>query len=94
MAKAIHIGFVSTRFAGTDGVTLEASKWAQVFKNMGHKHFWFAGLLDRSPERSFLVSEAFFQHEKNKWIDQQIFGKKRSIRSKNCWSHRNSEKKW
>jgi glycosyltransferase involved in cell wall biosynthesis len=75
MAK--NIGFVSTRFAGTDGVTLEASKWAQVLKRMGHHHFWFAGRLDRSPERSFLVPEAFFQHEKNKWIDQQIFGKKR-----------------
>jgi glycosyltransferase involved in cell wall biosynthesis len=75
MAK--NIGFVSTRFAGTDGVTLEASKWAQVFKNAGHHHFWFAGLLDRNPDRCFLVPEAFFQHEKNIWIDQQIFGKKR-----------------
>ena len=46
-----NIGFVSTRFAGTDGVTLEASKWAQVLKRMGHNNFWFAGLLDRSPER-------------------------------------------
>ncbi|MBW2740453.1 MAG: hypothetical protein JRE64_16770 [Deltaproteobacteria bacterium] len=27
-----NIGFVSTRFAGTDGVTLESSKWAQVIK--------------------------------------------------------------
>jgi glycosyltransferase involved in cell wall biosynthesis len=75
MAK--NIGFVSTRFAGTDGVTLEASKWAQVLKPMGHQCFWFAGLLDRNPEKSYPVPEAFFQHEKNKWIDQQIFGKKR-----------------
>jgi glycosyltransferase involved in cell wall biosynthesis len=74
---AQNIGFVSTRFAGTDGVTLEASKWAQVFKSTGHNYFWFAGLLDRSPARSFLVPEAFFQHEKNRWIDRQIFGKKR-----------------
>jgi glycosyltransferase involved in cell wall biosynthesis len=74
MAK--NIGFVSTRFAGTDGVTLEASKWAQVLKNAGHNYFWFAGLLDRSHERCFLVPEAFFQHGKNIWIDQQIFGKK------------------
>ena len=72
-----NIGFVSTRFAGTDGVTLEASKWAEVLKRSGHRYFWFAGLLDRSPERSFLVPEAFFQHEKNRWIDKQIFGKKR-----------------
>ena len=75
MAK--NIGFVSTRFAGTDGVTLEASKWAQVLKSAGHNYFWFAGLLDRSPDRCFLVPEAFFQHEKNIWIDRQIFGKKR-----------------
>ena len=72
-----NIGFVSTRFAGTDGVTLEASKWAAVFKQCGHRHFWFAGLLDRSPDRSFLVPEAFFQHEQNQWINKQIFGKKR-----------------
>ncbi len=72
-----NIGFVSTRFAGTDGVTLEASKWSSVFKTCGHRHFWFAGLLDRSAERSFLVPEAFFHHEKNRWIDAQIFGKKR-----------------
>ena len=75
MAK--NIGFVSTRFAGTDGVTMEASKWARVLKSAGHNYFWFAGLLDRSPERCFLVPEAFFQHEKNLWIDRQIFGKKK-----------------
>jgi glycosyltransferase involved in cell wall biosynthesis len=72
-----NIGFVSTRFAGTDGVTLEASKWAQVLKQMGHQCFWFAGLLDRNSQISHQVPEAFFQHEKNKWIDQQIFGKKK-----------------
>ena len=75
MAK--NIGFVSTRFAGTDGVTLETSKWAMVLKSAGHNYFWFAGLLDRSPEKCFLVPEAFFQHEKNQWIDRQVFGKKR-----------------
>ena len=71
-----NIGFVSTRFSGTDGVTLEASKWAGVLKNSNHRCYWFAGLLDRSPERSFLVPEAFFQHEKIRWINEQIFGKK------------------
>jgi glycosyltransferase involved in cell wall biosynthesis len=74
MAK--NIGFVSTRFAGTDGVTLETSKWAQVLKQMGHNYFWFAGRLDRTPDKSFLVPEAFFQYEKNRWIDQQVFGRK------------------
>jgi glycosyltransferase involved in cell wall biosynthesis len=71
-----NIGFISTRFAGTDGVTLEASKWAQVFRQMGHQCYWFAGQLDRHPERSMLVPEAFFQHDQNQWINKRILGKK------------------
>ena len=72
-----NIGFVSTRFSGTDGVTLEASKWADVFTKNGHNCFWFAGKLDRDMEKSLLVPEAYFQYEKNQWINEQILGKKR-----------------
>ena len=71
-----NIGFVSTRFAGTDGVTLEASKWADVFEKNGYSCFWFAGELDRHIEKSFLVSEAHFLHEQNQWINAQVIGKK------------------
>jgi len=71
-----NIGFVSTRFAGTDGVTMESSKWAAVLRRNGHKCFWFAGQLDRIPENSFLVPEAYFKHEGNEWLNNQIFGKK------------------
>ena len=71
-----HIGFVSTRFAGTDGVTLESSKWADVFEKNGHNCFWFAGELDRDPEKSYLVPEAHFRHEQNRWINELVFGKK------------------
>ena len=76
-----NIGFISTRFAGTDGVTLESSKWAQVIKKSGHSCFWFAGELDKNPLNSFLVTEAFFNHKDNKWINDQIFGKKRRSRA-------------
>ena len=72
-----NIGFISTRLAGTDGVTLEASKWAQVLRQMGHRCYWFAGKLDKTPERSMLVPEAFFQHEQNQWINNRILGKKK-----------------
>jgi glycosyltransferase involved in cell wall biosynthesis len=71
-----NIGFISTRFSGTDGVTMEASKWAEVLKQKGHACFWFAGELDRDPKKSFLVPEAHFKHEKNRWIVDQIFGRK------------------
>jgi hypothetical protein len=64
--KSINIGFVSTRFAGIDGVSLEANKWAEVFMQNGHDCFWFAGKLDRDPEKSFLVPEAYFHQKKRK----------------------------
>ena len=50
-----HVGFISTRFAGTDGVSLETAKWADVFEQVGFSCFYFAGELDRTPECSFLV---------------------------------------
>ncbi|NNL75756.1 MAG: glycosyltransferase family 4 protein [Desulfobacterales bacterium] len=73
---AENIGFVSTRFAGTDGVSLESSKWADVFEDNGYRCFWFAGELDRELEKAFLVPEAHFQHEQNLWINKHVFGKK------------------
>ena len=47
--KPQRIGFVSTRFAGTDGVSLEAAKWSAVLEGDGHECFWYAGELDHSP---------------------------------------------
>jgi hypothetical protein len=58
-----NIGFISTRFAGTDGVSLEAAKWAQLLLDRHHVSYWFAGELDRDPGASMLVPEAFFDHE-------------------------------
>ncbi len=74
MAK--RIGFISTRFAGTDGVTLEANKWAEVLEKAGHQCFWFAGELDKDPEKSFHVSEGHFLDEQNRKINDSVFGKK------------------
>jgi len=57
-----HIGFISTRFAGTDGVSLETEKWAVVLERLGHQCFYFAGECDRPAEKSQLVPEAFYLH--------------------------------
>jgi len=70
----MRIGFVSTRFAGTDGVSLESLKWADVLKEMGHEVFWFSGRSDRSDETSMCVPEAFFGHPENEWIAERIWG--------------------
>jgi mannosylglucosylglycerate synthase len=73
----IKFGFISTRFSGTDGVTLEASKWAEVLKHHHHEAYWFAGELDREPENSYLVPEAHFKHPQNEALNNDIFGRKR-----------------
>ena len=70
----MHIGFVSTRFAGTDGVSLESIKWAEVLEEMGHKVFWLSGRSDRDPEVSLCVPEFFFGHRENEWITERIWG--------------------
>ena len=71
-----NIGFISTRFAGIDGVSLEASKWAEVLEKNGHSCYWFAGELDRAPTKCFLVPEAHFKDEENKWVNENIIGRK------------------
>ncbi|HJS20346.1 MAG TPA: glycosyltransferase family 4 protein [Anaerolineales bacterium] len=57
-----RIGFVSTRFSTTDGVSLETQKWAHVLNGLGHQMFYFAGLCNRPPQVSYVVSEAHFDH--------------------------------
>ncbi len=69
-----RIGFVSTRFHGTDGVTLEARKWAHMLDGLGHPCFWMAGLLDTPPETSFLSPLAYFNHPEVAEVQQRLFG--------------------
>jgi glycosyltransferase involved in cell wall biosynthesis len=57
-----NAGFISTRIAGTDGVSLEIEKWADIFEQEGFTCFYFAGELDRPAERCYLVPEAHFTH--------------------------------
>ncbi len=72
-----HIGFISTRFSGADGVTLEAGKWSEVLEKNGNTCFWFAGELDKSPETSYLVPEAHFRDEHNLWVNDRVFNQTR-----------------
>jgi len=69
-----NVGFISTRIAGTDGVSLELEKWANVFKKFGWTSFYFAGELDRPPQRSYLVEKAHFTHPEIKAIHSKVFG--------------------
>ena len=75
-----RIGFISTRIAGTDGVSLEIQKWDDVLTRNGYECFYFAGLLDRPPERSFLLEEAFFEHPQIQELNEDLFGRRTRTR--------------
>jgi glycosyltransferase involved in cell wall biosynthesis len=69
-----RIGFVSTRFHGTDGVTLEARKWARILESLGHSCYWMAGQLDAPPDRSHVAPLAFFNHPEVADVQSRLFG--------------------
>jgi len=70
----MNIGFVSTRLAGTDGVTLETIKWARICRDLGHSTFFCAGQLDPEIRPGLLVPEAHFTHPEIVALQQQCFG--------------------
>jgi glycosyltransferase involved in cell wall biosynthesis len=89
--RSLNIGFVSTRFQGLDGVSLEASKWAAVLEELGHRCFWFAGRLDRDPRVSFLAPEAFFGHAAVAALTADLFCRRRRSRGTTDALHRQKE---
>lgn len=70
---AKNIGFVSTRLAGTDGVSLEARKWSDVLTQLGYECFCFAGETDWQPERSYTVPQAHFNHPEILALNADLF---------------------
>jgi len=68
-----RIGFVSTRFAGTDGVSLETDKWTEILHRLGCETFYFAGSSDKPPEVTYCAPEADFNHPEIKEINEQAF---------------------
>ena len=76
-----NVAFISTRIAGTDGVSLEIEKWAEVFEQEGFTCYYFAGELDRPQEVSYQVPEAHFTHPDIKDVYLQSFGSTRRDRS-------------
>ena len=70
----VQIGFVGTRFSGTDGVSLESAKWARVLWDHRHVSHWYSGLSDRDEDTSMVVPHAYFGHPDIEWINRRAFG--------------------
>lgn len=75
MSKKTRIGFVSTRLAGTDGVSLEVIKWVNVLSRLGYECFYFAGESDWPEDHSYIVPEAHFHHPEVSKINHDIVDK-------------------
>lgn len=70
-----RIGFISTRLAGTDGVSLETHKWRQSLERLGYECFYIAGELDADSEQTHRIDEAAFTHPEIADIQRQCFGR-------------------
>ncbi len=72
--RPLNVGFMSFRFTGTDGVSLESKKWAAVLERMGHRCFYCGGELDTDPGSSLLLPTAHFKHPDVREIQAELFG--------------------
>ena len=70
----MRIGCISTRLAGTDGVSLEAAKLTTVLHRMGHQVFYCAGELDADGPPGELIPEMHFSVPEARWIHDHAFG--------------------
>jgi glycosyltransferase involved in cell wall biosynthesis len=69
----MKIGLISTRLAGTDGVSLETHKMAHVLRTLGHETVYCAGELD-NPEEGLLVPELHFNDPVALALGELAFG--------------------
>ena len=89
--ERLNIGFVSTRFAGTDGVSLESEKWASIFEAFGHDCYWFGGVLETPSGKSMKVSEAYFGTAENIELNGHLFGNEKRDRTSTDEIYRRKE---
>lgn len=69
----MRIGFISTRLSGTDGVSLEVEKWAEVLHRMGHEIYFCAGQLGGYAANGTLIPKLHFEHHSILQVSQQAF---------------------
>lgn len=70
----MHIGIISTRLNGTDGVSLEVEKWVRVLRRMGHEMFFCAGELGGYASGGTLIPQLHFDHQSIIAFGRRAFG--------------------
>jgi glycosyltransferase involved in cell wall biosynthesis len=69
----MRIGMVGARFAGLDGVSLEAAKLAEALERAGHQIFWFAGELGPEFTPGVAFAPASFGAHDNMDLQRLVF---------------------
>lgn len=69
----MNIGFVATRLAGVDGVSLETAKMVRVFEEMGHECFYIAGEMDSDAKPGWEVPSMHFFDPTAKQLHDEVF---------------------
>ncbi|HLA98906.1 MAG TPA: glycosyltransferase family 4 protein [Anaerolineales bacterium] len=75
----MRIGFIATRLNGTDGVSLEVEKWAQVLQRLGHELYYCAGELGGYASGGTLIPTLHFAHQSIFKLSRQAFESGESI---------------
>ncbi|MEX2444181.1 MAG: glycosyltransferase family 4 protein [Alkalispirochaeta sp.] len=71
-----NVGFVSFRIAGTDGVSLETSKWAEILTRNNCNCYYLGGEVDASDEVSMVAPFFHFQEPEVRETYQECFSRK------------------
>jgi glycosyltransferase involved in cell wall biosynthesis len=72
----MNIGIIIGRIGGVDGVALEAEKWIEILKRMGHKVFILSGQYQEramDPETETLALEMSFFSPESFWSQKKAF---------------------
>jgi glycosyltransferase involved in cell wall biosynthesis len=71
-----NVGFVSFRIAGTDGVSLETKKWAEILTRNNCKCFYLGGEVDTDDAVSMVAPFFHFQEPEVRKTYQTCFSRK------------------
>ncbi len=72
----MNIGIIIGRIGGVDGVALEAEKWIEVLRTMGHRVFTLSGQFQErpmDPDTETLVPEMSFFSPESFWSQKKAF---------------------
>ena len=70
-----NIAIVSMRLKYSDGVSIEAEKWARAFRILGYSVYYIAGEFNEKHPDCISIPEMSFEHPEVKSIQQKIFEK-------------------